>query len=226
LVGEVFAKILRRKDLAGKSEEKDAEKDKGKKASKKTKSESEDDEKRASNGKINNLISVDTMRVSEVCAYLHFFWPEGALTLIIATYLLFQVLGLSALAGLGVMALMIPINVGLSKLFYVYSNKILEASDVRLNLATEVIGSMKIVKVSPQFSIVKLSNIIDSFTMFSFSTGKTSFSREWRPPDPTNWLLFAFDASLMRSTVLFSSVPQSTLLWQHLCLEPKYFINH
>lgn len=125
IIGEIFTKALRRKDGAGssiKSDEKDGEKvGEGK-------GEITDEElEKASSGKIINLISVDTFRLSEICACrfyilvqvetktdwllvfwneflrlildLHFLWPELILTIVVAVYLLFQVLGVSAAAG-------------------------------------------------------------------------------------------------------------------------------
>jgi hypothetical protein len=87
VIGEVFTKALRRKDLAGSS------------APEEKKEATEEELEKASSGKIINLISVDTFRLSEICAYLHFVWPELFLTIIITIALLFRVLGLSAVAG-------------------------------------------------------------------------------------------------------------------------------
>lgn len=70
MIGEVFTKALRRKDMAGSSAPKDTnekedlkKKDKGEK--KKDDSEEEEEEEKASSGKILNLISVDTFRCEE-----------------------------------------------------------------------------------------------------------------------------------------------------------------
>lgn len=67
----------------------------------------EEELEKASSGKIINLISVDTFRLSEICAYLHFVWPELFLTIIITIVLLFRVLGLSAVAGVSPIPFMI-----------------------------------------------------------------------------------------------------------------------
>lgn len=92
VIGEVFTKALRRKDLAGSSAPEEKVEDEKKEAT-------EEELEKASSGKIINLISVDTFRLSEICAYLHFVWPELFLTIIITIALLFRVLGLSAVAG-------------------------------------------------------------------------------------------------------------------------------
>ncbi|KAL8281440.1 hypothetical protein RQP46_006124 [Phenoliferia psychrophenolica] len=153
IVGEVFTKALRRKDMAGssvaKADDPDAKPD-GKDKDEKKPTEDEEAEK-ASSGKILNLVSVDTFRLSEVCAYLHFIWPELSLTIVITVVLLFRVLGLSAIAGLTVLVLITPLQAAASRLFYVYQKRLLAAADGRLNLATEVIASVRIVKWERKF---------------------------------------------------------------------------
>lgn len=60
--------------------------------------------------------------------------------------LLFGVLGWSAAAGVAVLVLIMPLQGAVSRLYYVYQVKLLAAADARLNLATEVISSVRIVK--------------------------------------------------------------------------------
>jgi hypothetical protein len=91
-VTEIFTKALRRKDQAGKSAI-DPTADNNKE---------ETEGEKANSGKITNLISVDTFRLSEVCAYLFFIWPEMPLQIILIIYILFKVIGLSAAAGVSV----------------------------------------------------------------------------------------------------------------------------
>lgn len=112
LTGEIFTKALRRKDQAGSSvtkteEQKAADVEAAaakadKKLSANGDGDGDDDEEgdgKASSGKIINLVSVDVFRVSELCAYMHYIFPELSLTIVICVVLLFRVLGLSALAG-------------------------------------------------------------------------------------------------------------------------------
>lgn len=61
IVSEIFTKALRRKDQAGKSAEEVELDDKGIEI---TKEKTEDELEKANSGKIMNLISVDTFRVS------------------------------------------------------------------------------------------------------------------------------------------------------------------
>lgn len=93
IISEAFTKALRRKDQAGTSSAKnedggdDAE-GAAKQAEPVAQPEGEESETSASSGKIMNLISVDTYRVSEVCAYLHFLTSEMPLSIIVIGELL------------------------------------------------------------------------------------------------------------------------------------------
>lgn len=87
--------------------------------------------------------------------------------MLVAVLLLFYVIGWSALAGVSdlvtvrprthiadphtllqvlVMVAIVPIQTQLSKRFIVYQGRVMKAADARLNLATEVISSIRIVK--------------------------------------------------------------------------------
>ncbi|GAA6046061.1 hypothetical protein NBRC10513_002062 [Rhodotorula toruloides] len=165
IVGEVFTKALRRKDQAGSSSAQPTEEAEvspsaeaaPKPASKATPAAGSDAEdldeeelekelEKASSGKIINLISVDTYRLSEVCAYLHFLLSEMPLSIIVICYLLFDLLGTSAAVGIAVLTLLVPIQGRISALFNVYQEKLLAAADQRLELTTEVIGQVRVVK--------------------------------------------------------------------------------
>ncbi|GAA5908059.1 uncharacterized protein JCM6883_004104 [Sporobolomyces salmoneus] len=150
IVSEAFTKALRRKDQAGssvpKKEEDGEEVSKVEAPVKETKEEEEETELSASSGKIMNLISVDTYRVSEVCAYLHFLTTEMPLSIIVIVYLLFRLLGWSAIAGVAVLLILLPVQTQIAALYNRYQEQLLAAADARLTLATEVISQVRIVK--------------------------------------------------------------------------------
>lgn len=74
LTAEIFTKTLRRKDLAGAALA-------GVNSAKKAEDAKKDDESGpATTGRIQNLVSVDAYKVSEVFAYVHFFVPEAPLS--------------------------------------------------------------------------------------------------------------------------------------------------
>ena len=60
-------------------------------------------------GEIVNLMSVDAQRFMDLTTYLHMIW-SGPFQISLALYFLWQTLGPSALAGIAVMILLIPIN--------------------------------------------------------------------------------------------------------------------
>ncbi|BGP12105.1 Transporter of the ATP-binding cassette (ABC) [Rhodosporidiobolus nylandii] len=172
IVGEVFTKALRRKDQAGSSSSapptRVASPEPGGEAevaaddaaaptvAVKTAALGENQEEelqkieeeleQASSGKIMNLISIDTYRLSEICAYLHFLLSEMPLSIVVVLYLLYKVLGVSALAGVAVFFAIMPIQGWIGKLYNKYQLQLLAAADQRLTLTTEVISQIRIVK--------------------------------------------------------------------------------
>lgn len=142
VIAEVFTKTMRRKDLAGKAlvsgenEPSDAEEVNSPKES----------EEQASAGRVQNLVSVDASRIAEFFAYIHFFVPDGPLTIIIALVMLFNTIGYSAFAALGTMLLLLPLQTTVAKGFMKYQNEILLAADDRLSLTTEIFQAIKAIK--------------------------------------------------------------------------------
>ena len=61
-------------------------------------------------GEIVNLMSVDAQRFMDIMTYLNMVW-SGPLQITVSMVLLWQLLGPSVLAGLGVMILLIPANI-------------------------------------------------------------------------------------------------------------------
>ena len=60
-------------------------------------------------GELVNLMSVDAQRLMELMTYINSLW-SSPLQIAGSLYFLYNTLGLSILAGLGVMLLVIPIN--------------------------------------------------------------------------------------------------------------------
>ncbi|KAK0368022.1 ABC transporter [Colletotrichum tamarilloi] len=168
MVGEIYAKALRRKASAGKDKELGkkapaAEKQsligkiKAKLGFKKDKADAEaaangaakdpaKDDEQANLGTIINLMSVDSFKIAEVTAYLHFICASAPSQLVVAIVLLWDVMGLSAIPGLVVMALLLPINYSFARGFANTSKKILGATDKRINVTNEVLQNIRIIK--------------------------------------------------------------------------------
>jgi ABC-type multidrug transport system fused ATPase/permease subunit len=178
LVGEIYAKALRRKAAAGKDTNLGADKKKDPKADgakggivakakrllglDKTPKDNQtaadgatdasnkgvtgDSDEQVNMGTIINLMSVDSFKVSEVTAYLHFLVAAAPTQLLVSIVLLYQVMGLSAIPGFVVMALLLPINIMFGKAFNSSQKKIMAATDKRIHTTNEILQNIRIIK--------------------------------------------------------------------------------
>ena len=177
IIGEIFAKSLRRKAAAGRDtvlgEDKKADSKPAEKADKKdkkgqnghtngngvkkdSKAQATDSKKGAtdqdpSDGQVNvgtiiNLMAVDSFKVSEISAYLHFLWGDTPIQLIMSVVLLYQILGWSALASVIMMILVMPLNFFIAKQFSKYQKKVMAATDVRIHTTNEILQNIRIIK--------------------------------------------------------------------------------
>jgi ABC-type multidrug transport system fused ATPase/permease subunit len=176
IIGEVYAKALRRKAAAGTDTElgDSKKKDVAKKPSKLKKilglSAKGDDEngkkpvadapaaedaqgstekaadEQANVGTIINLMSVDSFKVSELTAYLHFLLAAAPTQLFFAIYLLYRILGWSSIPGLVIMVVILPVNVGLANGFGHFQKQIMAATDKRIHTTNEVLQNIRIIK--------------------------------------------------------------------------------
>lgn len=124
IIGEVYAKALRRKITVADTELKD---------------------KSAELGAIINLMAIDAFKVLEICGYLHFF--VGALFMLaFCIVFLYKLLGWSALAGAVTIVLIFPFNYKFSQWIGVYQKKTLEVTDKRIQKMNETFSSIRIIK--------------------------------------------------------------------------------
>lgn len=175
MVGEIYAKALRRKAATGKDSilgGKKSEEWKGETVLSKLKRKMRigkkdkqptieqinehvangasikrnDPDEQANIGTIINLMSVDSFKIAEITAYLHFLFAAAPTQLIVAVYLLFTVMGLSSIPGLIVMVLLLPINIALAKGFNWSQKKIMAATDKRIHTTNEILQNIRIIK--------------------------------------------------------------------------------
>lgn len=174
IIGEIYAKALRRKAAAGsdtvlgdKKDKDDAAKpsavkkffglgSKGKRNKLKKNPPSTDtqvadpiskvSDEQVNTGTIINLMSVDSFKVSEITAYLHFLLAAAPTQLIVAIYLLYKILGLSSIPGLIVMAILLPVNILFARGFGKFQKKIMAATDMRIHTTNEVLQNIRIIK--------------------------------------------------------------------------------
>ena len=97
-------------------------------------------------GTIINLMAVDSFKVSEISAYLHFLWGSTPVQLILCIVLLYRILGWSALASVIIMVLVIPLNIFIAKQFTKLQKKVMAATDVRIHTTNEILQNIRIIK--------------------------------------------------------------------------------
>lgn len=176
IVGEIYAKALRRKAVAGTDtvlgvEKKKLEKGedpighnpkanspqfshpggKKKESSKKkkqddTESSPDPTDSQVNVGTIINLMAVDSFKVSEISAYLHFLWGSTPVQLVLCIVLLYRILGWSALASIVMMVLVLPLNLFIAKQFTKVQKKVMAATDVRIHTTNEILQNIRIIK--------------------------------------------------------------------------------
>jgi ABC-type multidrug transport system fused ATPase/permease subunit len=140
IIGEIYSKALRRKAGAATETQEEQEDSKDKKKSDKP------EEKMTTIGTIINLMAIDSFKVSEVCAYLHFLTASVPVQVIIAIVLLYRVLGFSSFAGIALMVLILPVNVYIARSFRNIQNQILKKTDARIHTTNEVLQNIRIIK--------------------------------------------------------------------------------
>lgn len=74
------------------------------------------------------------------------FWTLTQSASFFTVWLLFRLLGWSAIAGVAVLVILLPIQTRIASLYNRYQEELLAAADARLTLATEVISQVRIVK--------------------------------------------------------------------------------
>ena len=104
------------------------------------------DDSQVTSGTIINLMAVDSFKVADISAYLHFLWAETPVQFVLAIFLLYQILGYSSFVGIVMMALLLPVNMVIAKNFARIETKILAATDARIHTTNEVLTNIRIIK--------------------------------------------------------------------------------
>ncbi|KAF2868418.1 ABC transporter type 1, transmembrane domain-containing protein [Massariosphaeria phaeospora] len=167
VIGEIYAKALKRRAAAGadkilgkekkKSEEEEPKGIKrmltfGRKKKKATEGPKQDEDAKddadaqVTTGAIINLMAVDAFKVSEISAYLHFLWANTPVQVVVAIVLLYGILGYSSIAGIGMMLILLPINLYVAKQFASIQKLISAATDARIHTTNEVLSNIRIIK--------------------------------------------------------------------------------
>ncbi|OAA72471.1 multidrug resistance-associated protein 5 [Cordyceps fumosorosea ARSEF 2679] len=97
------------------------------------------------NGRIVNLMSVDTYRIDQACALGHFIWT-APIACIVTLVLLLVNLTYSALAGFGLLVLGVPLLTKAIQSLFARRKMINKITDKRVSLTQEIIQSVRFVK--------------------------------------------------------------------------------
>ncbi|XP_028724042.1 multidrug resistance-associated protein 4 [Peromyscus leucopus] len=97
-------------------------------------------------GQIVNLLSNDVNKFDQVTIFLHFLWA-GPLQAIAVTILLWMEIGISCLAGMAVLVILLPLQSCIGKLFSSLRGKTAALTDARIRTMNEVITGMRIIKM-------------------------------------------------------------------------------
>ena len=161
IVGEIYAKTLRRKASATADKVLGAEKPSKevkpglikrimalgqKKTQNQQPATPPKSEGQVSSGTIINLMAVDSFKVADIAAYLHFLWAATPVQVVVAVVLLYQVMGYSSIVGIGMMILLLPVNMYIAKQFSKIQKQILAATDARIHTTNEVLSNIRIIK--------------------------------------------------------------------------------
>jgi len=93
-----------------------------------------------------NYLSVDCYRLGEFPWYFHQIWTTP-LQLAIASVILFYTVGLATFAGLAVIGITLVLNTPVARALQRYQEKLMGAQDERVRASTEILNSIKIIKL-------------------------------------------------------------------------------
>jgi ATP-binding cassette, subfamily C (CFTR/MRP), member 1 len=97
------------------------------------------------NGRVVNLMSVDTYRVDQASGLFHIMWTSPIQLVVVLIVLVINI-GYSALAGFALLVIMLPLLTKTIKSLFARRKKINKITDQRVTLTQEILGSVRFVK--------------------------------------------------------------------------------
>jgi len=97
-------------------------------------------------GKITTLMSSDSQRLLDVFYWFHYIWT-CPLQIVICLTLLLQILGLSALVGVGLMIILIPLQSTLTSRQAALTRSTVKATEARVGVASQLLSLIRAVKL-------------------------------------------------------------------------------
>ena len=99
-----------------------------------------------STGDIVNYMAVDTQRLQDLTQYGQMLW-SAPFQIVLCMASLYQLVGLSMLAAVGAMILMVPVNGLVARIMKNLQKKQMKNKDARTRLVTEILNNMKSIKL-------------------------------------------------------------------------------
>lgn len=97
-------------------------------------------------GEIVNLMSIDAQRFQDLTTYLHMLW-SAPYQIALSLYFLYNTMGISTVAGVGMMILMIPLNGVVASRTRKLQVEQMRNKDKRIKLMNEVLNGVKVIKL-------------------------------------------------------------------------------
>ncbi|KAI7889943.1 multi drug resistance-associated protein MRP [Mucor mucedo] len=97
-------------------------------------------------GEIVNHMSVDAQRLMDLCTYFHIVW-SGPLQIILALFFLYNTMGPSIGAGVGILILAIPLNTYIARKMRGYQKTQMGNKDSRVKLMNEILNGIRVIKL-------------------------------------------------------------------------------
>lgn len=91
-------------------------------------------------------MAVDTQRIVDYVNIVNFVW-SSPVQLVITVYLLWRQLGVSSIAGLAIMLILVPFNGLVTTKFKNCQLRLMKEKDARSKLVSEVLNGMKVLKL-------------------------------------------------------------------------------
>ncbi|XP_061571906.1 ATP-binding cassette sub-family C member 4-like [Cololabis saira] len=101
---------------------------------------------RTTTGQIVNLLSNDINRFDEIVLDLHYLWL-GPLQAVVIIFFLWYEVGVSCMAGVATIAVMLPVQTMFGKLFGIFRSRTAVLTDSRIRIMNEVVSGIRIIKM-------------------------------------------------------------------------------
>lgn len=183
--------------------------------------------KNHSTGEIVNYIAVDAYRLGDSINWLHMGW-SSPLQLVFAIGTLFWALKLGALPGLVPLIIFGFLNVPFAKILQGYQAKFMDAQDERLRRTSEILNSMKIIKL--QSWEEKFRHIIESLRDAEFKWLRETQMKKaygavmyWMSPTVVSAVMYTATA-IIGSVPLNASTLFTVLATLRVMAEPVRFL--